>query len=301
MQELNEMKTERDQAMRNVLALEEKLTALTRELERVKQNKPKRDDFSPWEPIGNRAQLNVASTGAALSKQIASTNKQLSAARYDVSSLDRRIAYQEELLGSERALKKAVAIEKDAKKRLDEARFEHSQKAERLDRLNQEAADALDEAKNEESRCKEAYATAISAGDSQDERTAADRLEEASNALSKSRHVYTARQHAFGKLRAELRELEGAIEAAEQALADASQSVVRAQAFSLSAKWDAETDRLMTIGRQLLVARKQAGLPVGELSKLYLPRFAELHASPLGIRDLESCLEAEEPFQLMAS
>ncbi|HCJ29496.1 MAG TPA: hypothetical protein DHV63_09410 [Pseudomonas sp.] len=301
MKQLQEMKAERDQSMRNVLRLEEKLTALTREQARAKQAGPARDDYSPWEERGCRVELNTPSPVAALSKQIASTKRELSDARQDVSGLDRRIAYREELLSADQSLKKAVAAERAASKQLDDVRFERAQMADRLDRLEQEAAAALEEARAEETASKEAYAASVTASDGGNEAAAADRLEMASSALTKALYQYQAKQQAFGKLRDGLAQLDAAVGRAEQAAGDAAQSVARAQAFKLSAQWDAEVERLKVIGGQLLLARKQAGLPVDELSKLYLPKFDTLHATPLSIRDLERCADAGDAFQLMAS
>lgn len=301
MKQLQEMKTERNQSMRNVLRLEEKLTALTREQERAKQAGPARDDYSPWENQGSRVELNVSSPVAALGKRIASTKRELSDARQEVSGLDRRIDYQEELLSADQTLKKAVTAERAATKQLDDVRFERSQMAERLDRLEQEATAALGEARAEETASKEAYATAVTASEGGNEAAAADRLEIASSSLAKALSHYQAKQQAFGRLREGLAQLDAAVGVAEQAAVDAVQSVARAQAFKLSAQWDAEVERLKVMGGQLLMARKQAGLPVDELSKLYLPKFDTLHATPLCIRDLERCADVGDAFQLMAS
>lgn len=301
MKQLQEMKAERDQSMRNVLRLEEKLTALTREHGRAKQAKPQRDDCSPWEECGSRVELNTHSPVAALSKQIESTKRELSDARRDVSGLDRRIAYREELLSSEQTLKKAVAAERAANKNLNDVRFERSQMAERLDRLEQEAAAALEEARAEETASKQAYAVAVTASNGGDEAAAAERLETAISAATKALHQYQAKQEAFGKLRDGLAQLDASVGAAEKAASEAAQSVARVQAFRLSAQWDAEVERLKVMGGQLLLARKQAGLPIDDLSKLYLPKFDTLHASPLCIRDLEKCVDSGDAFHLMAS
>lgn len=302
MQELKEMKTERDQAMRNVLTLEEKLTALTREHERVEQkNRFKRDEFSPWGEPNSRVELNAPSPAGVLSKQIASTKWELSDAKQYVSGLDRRIAYREELLSADQSLKKAVTAEKAASKQLDDLRFERAQMAERLDRLEQEAAAAVEDARAEEAASKEAYAAAVTESDGGNETAAADRLELANSTLAKARLQYQTKQQAFGKLRDALVQLDASVGAAEKAASEAAQSVARAQAFKLSAQWDVEVERLKVMGGQLLVARKLAGLPVDELSKLYLPKFDTLHANPLCIRDLEKCADAGNAFQLMAS
>lgn len=301
MKQLQEMKAERDQSMRNMLRLEEKLTALTREQARATQAGPARDDYSSWAEPGSRVELNAASPAAALSKQISSTKRELSDARQHLSGLDRRIAYREELLSADQALKKAVTAERAASKQLDDARFERAQMAERLDRLEQEAAAALEDARAEETASKEAYAASVTASDGGDEAAAADRLELASSALAKALLQHQAKQQAFGKMRDDLAQLDASVGAAEEAASEAAQSVARAQAFKLSAQWDAEVERLKVMGGQLLLARKLAGLPVDELSKLYLPKFDTLHANALCIRDLEKCADAGNGFQLMAS
>ena len=300
MKQLQEMKAERDQSMRDVLRLEEKLTALTREQARAKQAGPARDDYSPWEECGSRVELNTPSPVAALSKQIASTNRELADARQYVSGLDRRIAYREELLSADQSLKKAGAAEKAANRYLDDVRFERSQMAERLERLEREAAAAIEEAQAEETASKQAYAGAVTASDGGNEAAAAERMEAAISAVTKALHQYQAKQQAFGELRDGLAQLDVLVGAAEKAASEAAQAVARAQAFKLSAKWDAEVEQLKVMGGHLLLARKQAGLPVDELSKLYLPKFDTLHASPLCIRDLEKCADAGDAFQLIA-
>lgn len=282
-----QLQEQRAQLVRELHAAEDKLAGLQREhgraVQRYQDDMPR---FTPNEGNLNRAQVRVVSEPAQLSAAIKALGRVISDHRRQLLELERAISFGAEVEQAEANHQAAITAHEHAKGTLSSLRSAREELAVRLEQLRTEADQRLDRASQHERSSADVYTKALKVGSS-DTASASDKMRQASVDLALAKQEHAGQQKVFDALEAELTTLDEQIDKAELAEEEAVKAVHRAVAVKLGITWDKQVSKIVSLGGELLAARKAAGLPVDVLRDIKIPRFSTFRAKAIGVRELE--------------
>lgn len=285
-----QLQEQRNQLVRDLYAAEDRLSAMEGEYTRAKQREQNSaHSHMPNEGPANRVQTRVVSESGKLATSISSLQRDISDQRRVLADLDRAISFGTEVEQAEASHQEAVAASEQAQETLNNLRGSRKELAARLEQLRTEAEQRLYQAAQDERSSAEAYTEALKSG-STDTSQAGEKMRQSSVALAAAKQEHAGKQQVFEALESELSALDKQIAAAECVAGEAGLAVQRAIAIKLGIAWDKQVNRIVSLGNELLAARKAAGLPVDGLRDINIPRFSTYRAKAIGVRELEEAV-----------
>lgn len=284
---MSKQQLERDQLARELHAAEDKLVGLERQVGLVRQKQ--QDEVPSYDfthSVGRRAQMHVISESVQLGRAIKSLKKAISDKRYQLADLDRALSFGAEIEQAEASHQRAVAAAEQAQETLSNLRGSRKELSARLEQLRSQAETVLNQAIQRERSSADAYTRALKAGNT-DASQVAEEMRTASIALGDARQEHAGKERVFKALEGELGAFDNQIAEAERIADEEAKAVSRAVAIKLGIAWDKQASKFVSLGSDLLEARKAAGLPVDGLRDLNIPRFSTFRAKAIGVRELE--------------